>query len=103
MKHPLLQAEEWMVIGKDVAIATVIRTWGSSPNCTGSQLVIDETGNVFGSVSGGCIEGAVILEAEEVIASGDPKMLEFGVSDEDALEYGLSCGGHIQIYLERLG
>lgn len=103
MHHPLLQAEMWMQLGKEVAIATVIHTWGSSPNCAGSQLVIDETGNFSGSVSGGCIESAVLLEAEEVIVSGDPKMLEYGVSDETALEVGLSCGGRIQIYLERLG
>lgn len=100
---PLTQAEAWMGEGKEVAIATVIETWGSAPRPAGSHLVIDEAGNFFGSVSGGCVEGAVISEAADVIASGNPKMLEFGVADETAWQVGLSCGGRIRVYLERLG
>jgi xanthine/CO dehydrogenase XdhC/CoxF family maturation factor len=100
---PLTQAEAWMGEGKEVAIATVVETWGSAPRPTGSHLVIDEAGNFFGSVSGGCVEGAVISEAADVIASGNPKMLEFGVADETAWQVGLSCGGRIRVYLERLG
>ena len=100
---PLNQAEIWMGEGKDVAIATVIETWGSAPRPVGSHLVIDDKGNFFGSVSGGCVEGAVISEAADIIVSGAPKMLEFGVADETAWQVGLSCGGKIRVYVERLG
>ena len=100
---PLMVAERWMLDGRDVAVATVIETWGSAPRPVGSHLVIDAEGNFSGSVSGGCVEGAVISEAADVIASGEPKMLEFGVADETAWRVGLSCGGKIQGYLERVG
>ena len=100
---PLTVAERWMYDGRDVAIATVVETWGSAPRPTGSHLVIDKDGNFHGSVSGGCVEGAVISEALDVIASGEPKMLEFGVADETAWRVGLSCGGRIRVYVERLG
>ena len=83
-----------------LAIATVVETWGSSPRPVGSQLLVDEHGEFLGSVSGGCIEGAVITEALEVIASGVPRLLDFGVSNERAWEVGLSCGGKVQVYLE---
>ncbi|WP_290998339.1 XdhC family protein [Hoeflea sp.] len=96
-------AERWMLDGRAVAVATVIETWGSAPRPVGSHLVIDGMGNFSGSVSGGCVEGAVIAEATDVIASGAPKMLEFGVADETAWRVGLSCGGRIQVYLERVG
>lgn len=100
---PLFIAEAWMKDGKEVAIATVIETWGSAPRGIGSHLVIDESGNFHGSVSGGCVEGDVITEAMEVIASGNPKTLEFGVADETAWRVGLSCGGRIRVYVERVG
>ena len=100
---PLAQAEAWMGEGREVAIATVVETWGSAPRPVGSHLVIEEAGSFFGSVSGGCVEGAVISEAAEVIASGNPKMLEFGVADETAWQVGLSCGGRILVYVGRLG
>ena len=100
---PLAQAEAWMGEGRDVAIATVVETWGSAPRPVGSHLVIDNKGNFFGSVSGGCVEGAVISEAADIILSGNPKMLEFGVADETAWQVGLSCGGKIRVYVERLG
>jgi xanthine/CO dehydrogenase XdhC/CoxF family maturation factor len=86
-----------------VAIATVIETWGSAPRPVGSHLVIDGEGNFEGSVSGGCVEGAVITEALDVIESGKAKMLEFGVADETAWRVGLSCGGRIRVHVERLG
>ena len=95
-------AAEWQAAGRRVAIATVVDTWGSSPRPLGSQLLIDEQGAFLGSVSGGCIEGAVIGEALEVIASGAPRLLDFGVSDEQAWEVGLSCGGKVQVYVEPL-
>ena len=96
-------AEGWMREGREVAIATVVETWGSAPRQAGSHLVLDEEGNFAGSVSGGCVEGEVISEAMEVISSGEPKMLEFGVADETAWRVGLSCGGRIRVYVERLG
>ena len=100
---PLQVAEGWLDAGRDVAVATVIETWGSAPRPVGSQLVIDRDGNFHGSVSGGCVEGAVIAEAADVIEAGKARMLEFGVADETAWQVGLSCGGRIRVYVERLG
>lgn len=97
------QAAQWRANGKEVALATVVSTWGSSPRPTGSQLAVDRDGNFIGSVSGGCIEGAVIKEAQAAIATGRPKLLEFGVSNEQAWEVGLACGGKIQVFVEKLG
>jgi xanthine/CO dehydrogenase XdhC/CoxF family maturation factor len=99
---PLRTAEEWRRAGRNVALATVVETWGSAPRPVGSHLVIDVDGNFMGSVSGGCVEGAVIAEAADVIASGTPRMLEFGVADETAWEVGLSCGGRIKVFVERV-
>ncbi|GLS23697.1 hypothetical protein GCM10007874_67180 [Labrys miyagiensis] len=98
----LASAQHWREQGKGVAIATVVETWGSAPRPTGSNLVIDEDGNFLGSVSGGCVEGAVVTEALDVIQEGKPKMLEFGVADETAWRVGLSCGGTIRVYVEKL-
>lgn len=102
-RDPLAIAESWHAEGRSVAIATVIETWGSAPRPVGSHLVIDGEGNFEGSVSGGCVEGAVITEALDVIESGAAKMLEFGVADETAWRVGLSCGGRIRVHVERLG
>ncbi len=102
-RDPLLIAEGWMKDGRDVAVATVVGTWGSAPRPVGSHLVIDAEGNFHGSVSGGCVEGAVVAEAVEIIETGKPRMLEFGVADETAWQVGLSCGGRIRVYVERLG
>ncbi|MGR7996871.1 XdhC family protein [Xanthobacter sp. ZOL 2024] len=96
----LAAAERWRREGRGVALATVLETWGSAPRPVGSHLVIDETGNFLGSVSGGCVEGAVVNEAIDVIASGQPRTLEFGVADEAAWTVGLSCGGRICVYVE---
>jgi xanthine/CO dehydrogenase XdhC/CoxF family maturation factor len=98
----LAKAEEWKKAGRAVAVATVVETWGSAPRPVGSHLVIDEDGNFLGSVSGGCVEGAVVTESMDVIAAGAPKMLEFGVADETAWEVGLSCGGRIKVYVEKV-
>lgn len=95
-------AAEWWDAGKGVAIATVVATWGSSPRPVGSQLVVGDDGVFVGSVSGGCVEGAVVRESLEVIADGEPRILDFGVSNEQAWEVGLACGGRIQIYVESL-
>lgn len=89
--------------GREVAIATVVETWGSAPCPVGAQLVIDEEGNFEGSVSGGCVENEILVEAENTLKTGDPKLLEYGVSDEMAWQVGLGCGGTIKIYLERVG
>jgi xanthine/CO dehydrogenase XdhC/CoxF family maturation factor len=99
---PLIIAEEWSSLGKAVALATVIGTWGSAPRPVGSHLVVDAAGNFHGSVSGGCVEGDVVAEALAVIDSGQAKLLDFGVADETAWRVGLSCGGRIQVYVERL-
>ena len=98
----LKAAEDWRNAGRDVALATVVETWGSAPRPVGSNLVIDQEGNFLGSVSGGCVEGAVVTEALDVIESGKPKMLEFGVADETAWNVGLSCGGTIRVYVEKV-
>ena len=98
----LATAQDWRAGGRAVAIATVVETWGSAPRPVGSHLVIDGEGNFLGSVSGGCVEGAVVTEALDVIGAGQPKMLEFGVADETAWRVGLSCGGRIKVYVERL-
>jgi xanthine/CO dehydrogenase XdhC/CoxF family maturation factor len=95
----LKAAEDWRKKGRGVALATVVETWARP---VGSNLVIDQEGNFLGSVSGGCVEGAVVTEALDVIDSGKPKMLEFGVADETAWKVGLSCGGTIRVFVEKL-
>ena len=98
----LATAEDWKREGRGVAIATVVETWGSAPRPVGSHLIVDDKQNFFGSVSGGCVEGEVIAAAGEVIESGVPKLLEFGVADETAWRVGLSCGGNIRVYVEKV-
>lgn len=98
----LATAEAWARDGRGVALATVIETWGSAPRPTGSHLVIDQHGNFQGSVSGGCVEGAVVAEAVDVIEDGKPRTLQFGVADETAWKVGLSCGGRIRVYVEKV-
>ena len=98
----LEQAAAWRQGGHGVAIATVVATWGSSPRPVGSQLAVDDKGRMVGSVSGGCIEGAVVREAQEVIAGAKPRLLDFGITNEQAWEVGLACGGKLQIWLEAL-
>lgn len=98
----LNEAEAWRRSGRGVALATVVETWGSAPRPVGSHLVVDDEGNFLGSVSGGCVEGDVIAEAADVIAGGTPRVLEFGVADEAAWRAGLSCGGKIRVFVERI-
>ncbi len=98
----LSQAAAWRADGKGVALATVISTWGSSPRPVGSQLVVGDGGEIVGSVSGGCIEGAVVTEALEIIAEGKPRLFEYGVTNDEAWEVGLACGGRIRVFIERL-
>ncbi len=99
---PLGHARRWRSEGRGVALATVVETWGSSPCPAGSQLAVSDDGRFEGSVSGGCVEGAVIEAATRVIASGEPATLEFGVADADAWAVGLACGGRVEIFVERV-
>ncbi len=96
-------ALDWHRAGRRVAIATVVQTWGSAPRAVGSQLVIDGEGAMEGSVSGGCVEGAVIVEAIDALEDGKPRVLEFGVSDDEAFAVGLACGGEIKVLVEPVG
>ncbi len=96
-------ALEWHQAGKGAALATVIETWGSAPRRVGSQLVVSGNGDIEGSVSGGCVEGAVIIDAMEALEQGEYRILEFGVSDDDAFQVGLACGGKIRILVEPVG
>ncbi|HEY6033289.1 MAG TPA: XdhC family protein [Kofleriaceae bacterium] len=96
----LAQAVAWKRAGLGVALATVVRTWGSSPRPAGSKLAVNERGEFVGSVSGGCIEAAVIAEALEVMRGTPPRVIDYGVSDEAAWEVGLACGGKVEILIE---
>ena len=96
-------AANWRAAGEQVAIATVVETWGSSPRPAGSRLAVSASGKLAGSVSGGCIEGAVADAAKQTMASGAPQLLDFGISDERAWEVGLACGGKLKVFVEKLG
>jgi xanthine dehydrogenase accessory factor len=99
----LAVAAAWRAAGERVALATVTETWGSSPRPAGSRMAVTASGRMAGSVSGGCIEGAVADAAMRTIASGAPQLLEFGVTNERAWEVGLACGGRVQVFVENLG
>ena len=101
MKEFLNKINHWLADKKDFAVATVIQTWGSAPRPVGSSMLIDVDMNMLGSVSGGCVEGAVVREAMDVLVTNKPKLLSFGVTDEEAWEVGLSCGGAIKVFVER--
>jgi xanthine dehydrogenase accessory factor len=96
-------AADWLAQGETVALATVVETWGSSPRPAGSRLAVTQSGRLAGSVSGGCIEGAVADVAQQTMASGTPQLLDFGISDERAWEVGLACGGKLKVFVEKLG
>ena len=96
------QIDRWRSLGQRVALATVVQTWGSSPRAEGSHLAVNEKGEFVGSVSGGCIEGAVVTEAIAAMSDGKTRTLEFGVSDEQAWEVGLACGGQVKVFVEPL-
>jgi xanthine/CO dehydrogenase XdhC/CoxF family maturation factor len=98
----LQSAEEWLGFGRRVALGTVVKTWGSAPRPAGSQIAVRDDGAFVGSVSGGCVEGAVIESAQETIRDGQMRKLEFGVSDEQAWAVGLACGGRIEVLVEPL-
>ena len=94
---------DWLSQGRQPLLVTVARTWGSSPRPPGAMMVIDSGGRTVGSVSGGCIEGAVAEVAQAVMRDGQPQLLDFGISDERAWEVGLACGGKLKVFVERLG
>ena len=96
----LATAARWIDAGRKVALGTVVKTWGSAPRPAGSQLAVRDDGAFTGSVSGGCVEGAVIEAAQAAISDGKTRMLEFGVSDETAWSVGLACGGRIEVFVE---
>ncbi len=102
MEDILETAEAWSGDGHQVALATVTRTWGSSPRPVGSQLVVRQDGSFRGSVSGGCIEAAVVAGAREAMVDGKVRTLEFTVSNERAWEVGLTCGGTVQVFIAPL-
>ena len=103
MDDVLDSARAWHAAGDTVAIATVVDTWGSSPRPRGSRLVVTSSGRMAGSVSGGCVEGAVAEAAHSTFQTGAPQVLEFGITNERAWEVGLACGGKLTVFLERLG
>lgn len=102
MKELLDELDQWRHDGKAIAIARVIDLDGSGPRLPGAAMAVNEDGEVAGSVSGGCVEGAVVAEALEVIASGDRRNVSFGFSDDEAFAVGLTCGGTIHLFVEPL-
>lgn len=102
MRDVLEAVDHWRAEGHDVVLATVVKVWGSAPRPLGSKMAVSSGGDMAGSVSGGCVEGAVFEESRSVLADGEPKLLRYGVSDETAWAVGLSCGGTIEVFVERL-
>ena len=102
MREVLGDIERWRSEGKRVALARVVALEGSGPRLPGATMVVSEAGEVAGSVSGGCVEGAVVTEALDVLAGGHPKLCTFGYSDDEAFAVGLTCGGTIRVFVEPL-
>ena len=100
MNDVLNQIATWRQQGKAVALATVVKVYGSAPRPLGAKMAVSALGEMVGSVSGGCVEGAVVQEALEVLANGQPRLVEYGIADEFAMTVGLACGGNIQVFVE---
>ncbi len=100
MSEWLPEIDAWRAQGKQVAIATVTKVEGSAPRPVGARLAVNEDGEMAGSVSGGCVENAVVMEAQEVLRTGTPKLLRYGITDEMAWDVGLACGGTIEVFVE---
>ncbi len=101
MKEIVDEVERWRAQGEQVALATVVATRLSAPRPVGAKFAVSESGAMCGSVSGGCVEGDIVAQAREVLETGVPKLLSYGISDDDALGVGLPCGGEIDVFVER--
>jgi xanthine/CO dehydrogenase XdhC/CoxF family maturation factor len=102
MPEFLPEIDSWRDEGKRVAVATVVSVEGSAPRPVGARLAVNELGEMAGSVSGGCVENAVVMEAQDVLQSGTPKLVKFGITDEMAWDVGLACGGTIEVFVEEI-
>jgi xanthine/CO dehydrogenase XdhC/CoxF family maturation factor len=102
MRDVLPDIKRWRENGERVALATVVKAVGSSPRRTGAKMAVAESGSMTGSVSGGCVEADVVLHALDVLETGKPRLIQYGISDEQAFEVGLACGGMIDVYIEPL-
>lgn len=102
MRQLIPEIEIWRTAGKKIVLATVVKVYGSAPQPLGSKMAISSTGDIAGSVSGGCVEGAVVEIAQQVMTQGQPRLVEFGITDELALNVGLVCGGTIELFIEPL-
>ena len=101
MRDVIEDVDAWVARGDRVALATVINVKRSAPRPPGAKMAVNSRGEVSGAVSGGCVEGAVVEVAEEVLGGADPRLLHFGIADSDAWDVGLPCGGEIDVYVER--
>ncbi|MGH7775767.1 MAG: XdhC family protein, partial [Candidatus Dormibacterales bacterium] len=99
MREVMSELRQWSGAGEEIALATVVETWGSSPRPPGSRMLVTRSGLMAGSVSNGCIEGAVFEAAQEALAEGTPRLVPFGVADDVAFEVGLACGGHVEVFI----
>ena len=102
MREILADLQKWRDQGREAVLATVVKVYGSAPRPLGAKMAVSSTGDIVGSVSGGCVEGAVVEEARGVLKSGRPRLVKFGITDEQAWSVGLSCGGEIEVFVERL-
>lgn len=102
MRDILPSLETWRANGEDIAVATVVKSYGSSPRQLGAKMAVTRAGDMVGSVSGGCVEGAVFQEAQQVLKTRQPKLVRYGVTDDLAWEVGLACGGTIEVFIEPL-